>query len=71
MQCKVPQMALNLNEKRKLQKFLIEHQTYCTRIMKDCNYSISFEGGNGIGIAVLVKCKNCNKKHDITDYRTW
>lgn len=71
MQCKVPQMALNLDEKKKLQGFLAEHQTYCPSIKNSCNYSISFEPGGGIGIAVYVKCGVCGKKHNITDYNTW
>lgn len=71
MQCKVPQMALNLPEKVKLQRFLAEHQVYCPQIKNSCKYTISFEGGSGIGISVLVKCGFCGKRHDITDYGAW
>ena len=66
MQCKVIE-SLNLNEKKKLQKFLTNH--YCPDV-KD-NYTISFNGANGIGVAVFVTCKLCDKKEDITDYGAW
>ena len=69
-QCKIEQ-ALNLNEKRKLQKFLVEHQVYCTDIKTECTYSIAFSSTTGIGQNAYVVCKQCHKKHDITDYSSW
>ena len=69
-QCKIEQ-ALNLNEKRKLQKFLVEHQVYCVNIKTECNYSIAFSSTTGIGQNAYAICKQCHKKHDITDYGAW
>lgn len=69
--CKIPQMALNLNEKKKLQKFLVEHQVYCVDIKKHCNYSIRFGSTTGIGQNTYVHCTKCGKLHDITDYGAW
>jgi len=72
MNCKIPQMALTLTEKVKLQKALAEHQVYCPTIKNSCNYSIEFESaGGGIGISISMICSICKKKYDITDYGTW
>lgn len=65
MQCKVIE-SLNLNEKKKLQKFLTNH--YCPDVRD--NYNISFSPSS-IGVAVFVTCKLCDEKHDITDYGAW
>lgn len=71
MKCKLDEMALNLNEKRNLQKFLTLHEKICTDIKKHCKYSLNFSGGNGIGVSTKVVCGTCGKGHDITDYGAW
>lgn len=70
VQCKIEE-AINLNEKRKLQKFLVEHQVYCTDIKTKCNYSLRFSREGGIGTSTEVVCSTCGKVHDITDYAEW
>ena len=69
-QCKI-ESAINLNEKRKLQKFLVEHQIYCPDIKTKCNYSLRFSHSSGIGWATKVICHECGKASDITDYGAW
>ena len=71
MQCKVEQMALNLNEKRKLQRFLQGHERVCPGIRENCTYSLRFSRGSGIGVSTKVVCSTCQEKKDITDYGAW
>lgn len=54
MQCKLDAMALNLFEKRNLQKFLKVHESVCPDIKSKCDYSFSF-----VRELVYVKCKQC------------
>lgn len=65
----IEQMALSIEEKKKLQHFFAEHKIYCPDVKS--HYSLSFSGEGGIGIGVYVKCNLCNRKKDITDYGRW
>ena len=61
MQCEVTQMALNMDEKIALQKWLHEHEVVCPTVI-NCNYTLGFSiATGGKSVQVEAKCGNCGK----------
>lgn len=69
MHCNI-ETTLDLNEKRKLQKFLHEHASTCPDVAECTGHSFVYSTGS-IGTKVEVRCATCKTKHDITDYSVW
>jgi len=70
MQCRL-ETTLDINEKRKLQKFFKVHKALCPDVAECSGHSFVFSSTNGIGTKIEVRCATCYKKHDITDYGAW
>jgi hypothetical protein len=58
----------NKNEMNKILDFIKTHNK-CKKIFKK-NFSINYFN-NGIGTQIIIKCNNCNKSKDVSDYDNW
>lgn len=60
MQCEITQLALNMDEKITLQRWIHKHKAMCPTI-STCNYSLTFNGTD----KVMVKCGECGEGHEL------
>ena len=60
--------ALSDRERERLDFFVNEHPYSCGRGRDD--FTLRFTS-TGIGTRVVVKCKGCGKKEDVSEYESW
>lgn len=66
-------MMISIPELNKINNFYIRHyRCYKKADSKNPNSDFNIKArATGIGLSIVVKCKCCGEKEDVTDYSVW